>query len=124
MAITQTDIDYILELFEPVAAITYRKMMGGLTIYSAEAIFAVYAPDDGVYLKVDDVNRADYEAEGLQAFSFEMNGKKGTMSYYQLPERCYDDAEELEIWARKAIDAGLRAKVKKKPRKKSVKKKK
>lgn len=123
MAVTQADIDFILELFEPLAPITYRKMMGGLTIYSSDAIFAIHAPDDGVYLKVDDQNRADFEAEDLHAFQVEMNGKVGTMSYYQLPERCYDDPEELEVWARKAVDVGLRAKAKKNPRKKKSKKK-
>ena len=41
------------------------------------------------------------------------SGKSVAMSYYELPERLYDDADEIVAWARKALDAALAAKASK-----------
>jgi len=121
MAVTQNEIDMVMELFDPLAPIKTRKMMGGLAIYAMDVTFALYSSDAVVYLKTDAENEGDFIAEGLEKFSFEMNGKTGSMNYYPMPERLYDDPEELEIWARKSLDVALRAKAKKKPRKKKAK---
>jgi len=119
MAVTQNDIDMVLELFEPLAPIRYRKMMGGLTIYAADVTFAIYDPDEGIYLKSDDLTHQFFEDEELSKFAFEKkDGQIATMNYYPMPDRCYDDPEELEIWARRSLDVALRAKAKKKPKKK------
>lgn len=118
MAVTQNDIDMVLELFEPLAPIRTRKMMGGLTVFAMDVAFALYDPESGIYLKTDAINENDFFAEGLEKFSFEMGGKIGTMNYYAMPEHLYDDPQELEIWARKSLDVALRAKAKKKPKKK------
>lgn len=119
MAITQSEIDMVLELFEPLAPIKYRKMMGGLTIYAADVTFAIYDPDEGYYLKSDDQTHHYFEDEGLSKFEFaKKDGSIATMNYFPMPERCYDDPEELEIWARRSLDVALRAKAKKKPKKK------
>ena len=42
------------------------------------------------------------------------------MSYSLVPERLYDDPEELAEWARKAFDAALRGDAGKSKRKKSA----
>jgi len=119
MAITQGEIDMVLELFEPLAPIKYRKMMGGLTIYAADVTFAIYDPDEGYYLKSDDQTHHYFEDEGLSKFEFaKKDGSIATMNYFPMPERCYDDPEELEVWARRSLDVALRAKAKKKPKKK------
>lgn len=39
------------------------------------------------------------------------------MNYRQSPADVYDDADELQRWAQRAVEAGLRAAGKKKPRK-------
>ena len=121
MAITQNDIDMVLELFEPLAPIKTRKMMGGLTIYSADVTFAIYDPDEGIYLKSDEETHVLFEDENLSKFEFaKKDGNVATMNYYPMPERCYDDPEELEIWARRSLDVALRAKAKNKPKKKKT----
>jgi len=119
MPITQTEIADAEDLFSPVGVIRTRKMMGGLMIYANDLPFALYDPDNGYFLKVDDINRADFIEAGIEPFTFEMkDGKTAKMNYYALPELCYDDPDELEIWGRKAYEAALRAKAKKKPKKK------
>ena len=118
MAINQTEIDDAEELFSPIGCIRTRKMMGGLMIYADDLPFALYDPDSGYHLKVDDVTRADFEEEGIEPFTFEMkDGKIATMNYYPLPERCYDDPDELKIWGEKGLEAALRSKAKKRSKK-------
>ena len=37
------------------------------------------------------------------------------MSYYRIPERCLDDADEMAAWCRAAYAVALKAAAKKKP---------
>lgn len=118
MPISQTEIDDAIELFSPIGRIRTRKMMGGLMIYADDLPFALYDPDQGYFLKVDDMNRAKFEAEDIEPFTFEMkDGKTAKMNYYALPDRCYDEPYELKIWGKLALEAALRAKAKKRPKK-------
>jgi DNA transformation protein len=43
-------------------------------------------------------------------------GKTGTMNYRRAPTDVYDDAEAMQRWAALALEAGLRAAAKKKPK--------
>lgn len=116
MAVSAAELDHARELFSPFGAIRVRKMFGGAGVYCDDLFFAII--DDGaIYLKVDDVTRADFEARGLQPFVFEMkDGSSGTMSYYHAPEEIHDDEEALRRWTTLALDAARRAaKFRKKP---------
>ena len=76
-------------------------MFGGVGIYAHDAFFALIAGDT-VYLKVDDTNRADFEARGLGPFRpFDEHGE--VMSYYALDESILEDLDELRRWSDKAI---------------------
>lgn len=113
-------LDYLKDLFSAFGVITIRKMFGGAGIYCDGAIFAITG-DEGVWLKVDDVTRAEFEEAGLEPFEVEMKGKTGTMSYYTAPEDIYDDEDALRHWTGLALGASARAK---KPAKKKLAKKK
>lgn len=117
-------LDYLKDLFSPFGVITIRKMFGGAGIYCDGTIFAITA-DEGVWFKVDDVNRAEFEAAGLAPFTVEFNnGKTGQMSYYTAPEEIFDDNDSLQHWTALALGAAARAKkpVKKNASKRSAKK--
>lgn len=123
-------LDYLKDLFSPFGVITIRKMFGGAGIYCDGAIFAITG-DEGVWLKVDDVTRSEFDTAGLKPFEVEMNGKTGTMSYYNAPEDIYDDEDALRHWTGLALGASARAQklakkkpAEKKPAKKKTKKKK
>ncbi len=114
-------LDYIKDLFAPFGVITIRKMFGGAGVYCDGAIFAITGDDD-LWLKVDDVTRAEFETAGLAPFVVEFSkGKAGTMSYYNAPDEIYDDNDVLTHWTELALGASRRAKkpVKTKARKKS-----
>ncbi|MFN4355631.1 TfoX/Sxy family protein [Parvibaculum sp.] len=99
------------EQLEPLGPVRIRNMFGGAGVYFDDLMFGLIAGET-LFFKVDDRNRADYEAEQMGPFVYEPpSGKSVAMSYYELPERLYDDADELVAWARKALDAALAAKV-------------
>ncbi len=124
MAPSASFLDYVKDLFSPFGEITIRKMFGGAGVYCDGAIFAISADDD-IWFKVDDVTRAEFEAAGLKPFEVEMNGKTGTMSYYNAPEEIYDDNDALRHWTGLALAASARGKTaaKKKTAKKKAAKK-
>ncbi|MDG2087826.1 MAG: TfoX/Sxy family protein [Arenicellaceae bacterium] len=78
-----------------------RHMFGGHGLYYDGIMFGLVA-DDQFYLKVDDTNRADFEALGLTTFEYNKNGKVMTMSYCHAPEEIYDYPEVAAVWARKS----------------------
>ncbi len=108
MAPSASYLDYIKDLFSPFGDITVRRMFGGAGVYCDGAIFAIIGDDD-LWFKADDASRAEFETAGLTPFEVEMNGKTGTMSYYNAPEEVFDDNDALRRWTRLAIGAAARA---------------
>ncbi|MBX3446975.1 MAG: TfoX/Sxy family protein [Parvibaculaceae bacterium] len=110
MAVSAEYREFVSEQLEPLGPVRIRNMFGGAGVYLDDLMFGLIA-DETLFFKVDDRNRADYEAEEMGPFVYEPpSGKAVAMSYYELPERLYDDADELVAWARKALDAALSAK--------------
>jgi DNA transformation protein len=92
-------------------------MFGGFGIYADETMFALVA-DGVIYLKTTEANKADFEKEGLEPFSFEARGKRMVTSYRRMPDRLYDDPDELAVWAKHALKAAREKKAGKPKRKK------
>jgi len=102
------DADDIRDLFSAFGPVVVRRMFGGAGIYADGAMFALVA-DGVVYLKADAHNAPAFELEKLPPFTYTTkNGKRGVMSYRRMPERLYDDPEELAAWARAALAAAQR----------------
>jgi DNA transformation protein len=116
-------VEYLIEMLQPLGTIREKSMFGGWGFYADERFFAIVA-DDAFYVKVDDVSRAEFESCGLKPFRYEVRGTtRASMDYYELPPEAMDDREILCDWARKGIEAAVRAAEKKtakakKPRKK------
>lgn len=110
MAVSAEYREFVSEQLEPLGPVRIRNMFGGAGVYLDDLMFGLIAGET-LFFKVDDRNRADYEAEEMGPFVYEPpSGKAVAMSYYELPERLYDDADELVAWARKALDAALSSK--------------
>src|SRR5262249_40630565 len=108
MAVSAEYRAFIEDLFEPVFPVRIKAMFGGAGIYAGDIMFAIIA-DERVYLKADDSTKPDFEAEGSGPFVYVGgDGKKMAMSYYALPERLYDEPDEIKAWALKAVDVALR----------------
>lgn len=112
MAVSPEYKAFVEELFDVVFPVRVRAMFGGAGIYASEVMFGLIA-GERIYLKVDDVTRADFAAEGSGPFVWVTEeGVEVPFTYYELPDRLYDEPGELKAWAMKALDVALRAKKK------------
>jgi len=114
MALSPQFKEYLEELFEPVAPISVRRMFGGAGVFkdtpAGKLMFALVISET-IYLKAGDDTRAAFEERELEPFTYETKrGTRSSMSYYRMPELCFDDADELKSWAMAAIDAAIAAK--------------
>jgi DNA transformation protein len=113
------DRDFLIDLFAGFGPVTIRPMFSGFGI-SADGTNFCMALRGGLYLRADDQTIPRFEAEGSKPFQYQTRAKTVTVgSYWQLPERLYDDPDELTDWARAALAAAQRAALKKRPKKKS-----
>ena len=102
--------DDIQELFSAFGPVSVRRMFGGAGIYADGTMFALVARGV-IYLKADEGNTPAFERENLAPFTYETkDGKRDVMSYRRMPDRLYDDPEELATWAREALAAAQRPK--------------
>ena len=88
----------IRELFAAFGAVVVRRMFGGAGIYAGETMFAL-VHDGVIYLKADPHNAPAFERESLAPFSYTTRGggKRAVMSYRRMPDRLYDDPDELAL---------------------------
>jgi uncharacterized Ntn-hydrolase superfamily protein/TfoX/Sxy family transcriptional regulator of competence genes len=108
--------DHLVDLLGPLGPVSARRMFGGVGLFYGSSMFALIASEE-LYLKVDERNRADFEAEGEGPFAYETSGgRRAIMSYWRAPARLLDEPDELRAWARKSVDAALAAAKSKAPR--------
>jgi DNA transformation protein len=113
------DSDDIIELFAAFGRVRARRMFGGFGIYADGLMFAL-ATGGAIYLKADDETSAAFVREGMGPFTYRAKGRGRTsLSYWRLPDRLYDDPDELAGWARTAHAVARRAKAPKKAAKKA-----
>jgi|TARA_B100001971_G_scaffold212527_1_gene242967 DNA transformation protein len=79
-------VQYVLELLESLGRLTAKAMFGGFGIFRQGIMVAVIA-DNMLYLKVNDVNRQNFEVQRVEAFKYQKKDKVLAMSYYQTPSR-------------------------------------
>jgi len=100
--------DHIRELFTSFGTVTVKRMFGGAGIYAEGRMFAL-VHEGVIYLKADAQNAAAFEREDLPPFAYATKtGKRDLLSYRRMPERLYDDPEELAVWARASLAAARR----------------
>jgi len=99
---------FVVESLRPLGPVEARRMFGGHGIFLEGLMFGLIA-DDQLYLKVDDGNRAAYDAQDLPPFTFKRAGKMMQTSYREAPGECFDDPDMLCSWGREAFAVALRA---------------
>jgi DNA transformation protein len=113
------DPQHIAELFSVFGPVAVRRMFSGAGVF-ADGLMIALVVDGVVYLKTDEHTVAEFEREGLSPFSYKMkHGTRTLNSYWRMPERLYDDPDELAGWAYRAFEAARRADVKASRRRRS-----
>jgi DNA transformation protein and related proteins len=108
------DSEFIRELFAQFGPVTVRHMFSGAGIFCDGLMFGLIIRDV-IYLKADETNAAEFEREGSGPFTYTRGRKSGRPSqhalpYWRLPERLYDDPDELAVWATRAFALAERKK--------------
>ncbi|MCP3408290.1 TfoX/Sxy family protein [Bradyrhizobium sp. CCGB01] len=110
------DREFLIDLFADFGPVTIRKMFSGHGI-SVDGVNFALALRAGLFFRADEATIPDFEAEGSKPFQYSTRAKTVLVnSYWELPARLFDDSEELAQWARAALAAAQRAKVKKRPK--------
>jgi DNA transformation protein len=109
------DPEHIRELFAAFGPVDVRRMFSGAGVFADGVMIALVA--SGVlYLKADEQTIPSFEQEGLTPFSYATKGGRHTiMSYWRMPDRLYDDVDELAEWARAALAAAHRTSQSRRP---------
>ena len=103
------DADTIRDLFGDFGPVDIRRMFGGVGVFVDGLMIAIVTRGDAIYLKADSETIPSFEKEGLAPFSYATrNGEHTLTSYWRMPDRLYDDPEELARWARDAHAVALR----------------
>jgi DNA transformation protein len=102
--------DDIRELFGVFGPVEVRRLFGGAGIY-ADGVMLGLVHDGVIHLKADEHNAAAFDREKLPPFSYKTkDGEHQLTSYRRIPDRLYDDPEELAMWARDALAVARRRK--------------
>lgn len=101
--------DHIIDLLNPWHDVIGKRMFGGYAICRNNITFGLIF-DDTIHFKVGGSNRADYESEGSEPFTYEAKGKRISVSFWQVPAYVLDDPDVLMAWADKAYAVASTAK--------------
>ncbi len=109
------DPEFIRESFAPFGPVTVKRMFGGAGIWSDGLMFGLVF-DGAIFLKVDATSIPDFKREGSRPFVYTRAKSpdrvgRHSLSYWRLPERLYDDPDELVVWAARALAIAERKKL-------------
>lgn len=108
MAVSPEFREHVLDLLEPLGAVSVKRFFGGAALVLGAAQFGMIMGET-VFPRVDDSNRDDFVEAGCRPFSYTTKVRKVTVaSYYSLPEDLIDDRDALLEWARRSVDAARR----------------
>ena len=107
MAISNDEIEFYIEQLSEFGEVRPKRMFGGVGLFHNDVMFGMIG-SEVFRLRADELTQGDYEAEGMD----HLKKGKGTMPYWQVPERVLSDRSELAVWAKKAFEAALRGKKK------------
>ncbi len=114
--VAKGDPDRFDDLFAPFGKITVRRMFGGEGLFRDGLMFGL-VDDERIFFKTNEETRSRFIAEGRGPFTYQMKKGEGILtSYYELPDRLYDDPDELAEWARAAFEVALQSPTAKKKR--------
>jgi DNA transformation protein len=97
-----------VELLQPLGSVRSRRMFGGHGLYVDDLFIALIA-FDRLFLKVDDLTRANFEAAGCEPFVYDGAGKQVTVGYFTVPADAMESPALMLFWGRLAMEAALRA---------------
>ena len=107
--------EFLREQLAPLGHISMRRMFGKTGVFCQGVMFGMVT-EDTLYVRVDDHNRATFkEAESFPPLAYAKQGNSIDLSFWRVPERLFDEPDELVSWARAALAAAHRVAAKRTP---------
>jgi DNA transformation protein len=108
MAASDGFIEFLRDQLAALGPIATRRMFGVTGLFCEGVMFGVMA-EDALYLRIDDHNRTAFrEAEAYPPLSYEKQGRTIDLSFWCVPDRLFDEPDELIDWARAGLAAAHR----------------
>jgi DNA transformation protein and related proteins len=100
--------DFLREQLTPLGRVTMRRMFGKTGVF-CDGLMLAMVRDDVLYVRVDDGNRTAFkEAEAFPPLNYAKKGGTIDLAFWRVPERLFDEPDELVTWARAALGAARR----------------
>lgn len=100
--------EFLCEQLAPLGRITTRRMFGKTGVF-CDGVMLGMVTGNIIYLRVDDRNRAAFEeARSSPPLNYAKGGTLIDLSFWRMPDRLYDDPDELLRWASSALAAARR----------------
>jgi DNA transformation protein len=121
MVASESYAEFLRDQLAPLGRITVRRMFGKSGVFCDGVMFAMVT-ENTLYLRVDDESRLKFkEAEAYPPLNYAKRGALIDLAFWRVPERLFDDGDELVEWARAALGAAHRvaagkARAEKKPK--------
>ncbi|MBR1227594.1 MULTISPECIES: TfoX/Sxy family protein [unclassified Bradyrhizobium] len=108
MVASATYAEFLSEQLAPLGRVTMRRMFGKTGVFCDGVMLAVVT-ENTLYFRVDDQNREIFkEAEAFPPLNYAKKGAMIDLSFWRVPERLFDEPDELIVWARAALAAAHR----------------
>src|SRR3984885_439627 len=100
--------EFLREQLAPLGRITMRRMFGKTGVF-CDGVMLGMVTENTLFVRVDDDSRAIFkEAECFPPLNYEKKGSTIDLSFWRVPERLFDEPDELVIWAQAALAAARR----------------
>ncbi|WP_211882583.1 TfoX/Sxy family protein [Plastoroseomonas hellenica] len=100
--------EFLREQLAPLGRVTMRRMFGKTGVF-CDGVMLGMVTENTLYVRVDDHNRAAFqEAASHPPLNYEKQGSSIDLAFWRVPERLFDEPDELVTWARAALAAAHR----------------
>ena len=112
MAASDSFAEFLREQLAPLGHLTMRRMFGKTGVF-CDGVMLGMVTENTLYFRVDDGNRVAFEeAAASPPLNYRKQGELIDLSFWRVPERLFDEPDELIEWARAALAAAQRVAVK------------
>jgi len=112
MVASDSFAEFLREQLAPLGQVMMRRMFGKTGVF-CDGVMLGMVRDNTLYFRVDDDNRAAFkEARSFPPLNYEKKGGTIDLAFWRVPERLFDEPDELVVWARAALAAARRVALK------------
>ena len=100
--------EFLCEQLASLGRLTMRRMFGKTGVF-CDGVMLGMVTENTLYFRVDDENRETFrEAAAFPPLNYAKQGQLIDLAFWRVPERLFDEPDELATWARAALAAAHR----------------